>query len=314
MSFGGSDDSPVVASGGGIYAPSEPYVQDIMAESARLYGSDIGRQYFPGSTVVPFAPETQAGMDLSKGLGFAQTGQSPLLDIASGTMGGFASGVMPTAYSQLTPQADYLSGVRESIGSDVMGDIATRFGTMGRTGTSPAAQEAATRAFTQSYAPFALAKLKQKDEQNRLLLKIKSVDNLEAAQGLTGLQSDIDARRSEGIDRIMDVGAMQEDLAARNLQEQIDRFTFGQTMPFQRLNQFAQIVFSSRFRYARYTIWIKLVTINIRLMVEEIGYAFGIMFGIWWTSRCSTRYWCRIIRILGGNMTYIPIHARFTKY
>ena len=38
------------------------------------------RQYFPGSTVVSFAPETQAAMDLSKGLGFAQTGASPLLD------------------------------------------------------------------------------------------------------------------------------------------------------------------------------------------------------------------------------------------
>ena len=57
-------------------------------------------------------------------------------------MGGFASGVMPNAYSQLTPQADYLPK-RESIGSNVMGDIATRFGSMGRTGTSPAAQAAA---------------------------------------------------------------------------------------------------------------------------------------------------------------------------
>ena len=78
-----SSDPQLTSIGGGIYGPAEPYVQDILQESARLYGSDIGRQYFPGSTVVPFAPETQAAMDLSKGLGFAQTGASPLLDIAS---------------------------------------------------------------------------------------------------------------------------------------------------------------------------------------------------------------------------------------
>ena len=181
MSFG-SDDAPVVASGGGIYEPAEPYVEDIMAESARLYGSDIGRQYFPGSTVIPFAPETQAGMDLSKGLGFAQTGQSPLLDIASGTMGGFASGVMPTAYSYLTPQADYLSGVRQSIGSGVMGDIATQFGSMGRTGTSPGAVDAATRAFTQSYAPFALSQAEAERRAEQTAIENQISRQLEAAQ------------------------------------------------------------------------------------------------------------------------------------
>jgi len=236
-------DAPVVASGGGIYEPAEPYVGDIMQEAARLYGSDIGKEMYPGSTVVPFAPETQAAMDLQKSMGFMQTGQSPLLDIAQSSLGGFASGVMPSAYSYLTPQADYLSGVRESIGSGVMGDIATRFGTMGRTGTSPGAVDAATRAFTQEYAPFALsqAEAERRAEQNAIDSMIGR--QLSASQNLAGLQQDIDARQSQGIDRIMGVGTMQEDMAARNLQEQMDRFNFTQTMPYARLNQFADYIY-----------------------------------------------------------------------
>ena len=242
MSFG-SDDAPVTMTGGGIYEPAEPYVGDIMAEAANLYGSDIGTQMFPGSRVVPFAPETQAGMDLQKSMGFAQTGASPLLDIAKSTLGGFASGVMPSAYSQLTPQADYLSGVREAIGSGVMGDIATRFGTMGRTGTSPGAVDAATRAFTQAYSPFALsqAEAERRAEQNAIDSMIGR--QLSASQNLAGLQQDIDARQSQGIDRIMGVGTMQEDMAARNLQEQIDRFNFSQQNPFSRLSQFSDFIY-----------------------------------------------------------------------
>jgi hypothetical protein len=243
MPFGGSDDAPVVASGGGIYEPAEPYVGDIMAEAANLYGTNLGSQYYPGSTVVPFAPETTAGMDLQKSMGYAQTGASPLMDIASSSLGGFASGVMPSAYSYLTPQADYLSGVRESIGSGVMGDIATRFGSMGRTGTSPGAVDAATRAFTQSYAPFALsqAEAERRAEQNAIDSMIGR--QLTASQKLAGLQTDIDSRKAEGIDRIMGVGTMQEDMAARNLQEQMDRFNFAQTSPFQRLSQFADFIY-----------------------------------------------------------------------
>ena len=62
MSFGG-DDPQITSITGGIYEGAEPYVSDILAESARLYGSDVGRSYYPGSTVIPFAPADQAALD-----------------------------------------------------------------------------------------------------------------------------------------------------------------------------------------------------------------------------------------------------------
>ena len=173
MSFGGSD--PVITGiTGGIYEEAEPYVSDILSESARLYASDVGRNYYPGSTVIPFAPETQAGLNLAEAQGLDMTGRSRLYDTAETTLGGFATGIMPDAYmnrglgagmrsaytgrqayGELTPQADYLSGVRQGISSDVMQDIQSQFGGQGRTGTSPMAQQAAARGFTQAYAPIA---------------------------------------------------------------------------------------------------------------------------------------------------------------
>ena len=179
MSFGG-DDPVITGVTGGIYQEAEPYISDILKESARLYASDVGKNYYPGSTVIPFAPETQAGLDMAKAQGLQMTGPSSLYGTAETTLGGFATGIMPDAYmnrglgagmglagglgsaytgrdayGELTPQADYLSNVRQGISSDVMRDIQSQFGGQGRTGTSPMAQQAATRGFTQAYAPIA---------------------------------------------------------------------------------------------------------------------------------------------------------------
>jgi hypothetical protein len=185
MSFGG-DDPVITGITGGIYGEAEPYISDILKESARLYGSDVGKNYYPGSTVIPFAPETQAGLDMAKAQGFQMSGPSSLYGTAESTLGGFATGIMPDAYasrglgqgmgsaytgrsglglgdsytgrdaySELTNQGDYLSGVRQGISADVMQDIQSQFGGQGRTGTSPMAQQAAARGFTQAYAPIA---------------------------------------------------------------------------------------------------------------------------------------------------------------
>ena len=289
MSFGGSD--PVITGiTGGIYKEAEPYVSDILAESARLYASDVGRDYYPGSTVIPFAPETQAGLDLTEAQGLDMTGRSRLYDTAETTLGGFATGIMPDAYmnrglgagmgsaytgrqayGELTPQADYLSGVRQGISSDVMRDIQSQFGGQGRTGTSPMAQQAATRGFAQAYAPIAqsaaeaerarelssresdIARMQQGGESALSRMYGASQADIArqqeareaslgrmftGAQQLPGLQDTMDARRAAGIEGILGVGSAYEDLAGRNLQDRINRFTFEQQSPYTRLANF----------------------------------------------------------------------------
>ena len=244
MSFGGSDPE-VIMEGGGVYEPAEPYINDILAEAAKLYGSGIGSSYYPGSTVVPFAPETTAALDMSKALGYEMTGPSFLYDLAGGALGGFASGSMPDAYSGLTPQGDYLSDVRSGISSDVMGNISSEFGSMGRTGTSPGAQQAAARGFTSAYAPIA-----QSAAEAERARELKSRENainrqFQAAGALPGLQDTMDRRRLAGISGISGVGSAYEDLAARELQDRINRFNFEQMSPYDRLNKYAQFPFAA---------------------------------------------------------------------
>ena len=186
MSFG-SDDPQVSEVVGGVYSEAEPYISDIMTESARLYGSDVGRNYYPGSTVVDFSPQTQAALDLQKAQGMDMMGGSNYYDLAAGTFGGMASGAAGDsymnrglgagmgsayanrglgmgygsadpgrdAYSEIQPQGEYLSRVRSGILSDVMQDVQSSFGGQGRTGTSPGAQQAVSRGFSQAYAPIA---------------------------------------------------------------------------------------------------------------------------------------------------------------
>ena len=176
------------------YAPSEPYLKDIMSEAENIYESDVGREYYPDSTVVPFSGDTQAALDLQRRQSYDMMNQSGLYNTGANTAAAAAMGTMGNAYggpnlgagmgssytgrmgiglgdsytgrtgyaggpayNALQPGADYLSDVRSSIGSDVMNQIGTQFGSMGRTGTSPGAQQAATRGFTQSYAPIAQA-------------------------------------------------------------------------------------------------------------------------------------------------------------
>jgi len=331
MSFGGSD--PVITGiTGGIYEEAEPYVSDILSESARLYASDVGRNYYPGSTVVPFAPETQAGLDLAEAQGLQMTGPSSLYNTAETTLGGFATGIMPDAYmnrglgsgmgsaytgrqayGELTPQADYLSGVRQGISSDVMGNIQSQFGGMGRTGTSPAAQQAAARGFTQAYAPIAqsaaeaerarelssresdIARMQsggesalsrlyggsQADIARQQQAREASLGRMfTGAQQLPGLQDTMDARRAAGIEGIMGVGSAFEDLAGRNLQDRLNRFQFEQQSPYSRLANFISPITSiAALRNPEYQYGMQPSPLTSAYGGAQAGYNIGNMFG-----------------------------------
>ena len=204
------------------YAPAEPFLQDILGEAQNIYRSGAGRQFFPGSTVVPFATQTQSALDLGQASALEQAGPSQLMNLAGSTISDFASGA---------GQNQYLDQIRSGITSDVMGNIATQFGGMGRTGTSPQAQQAAARGITQAYAPIA-AELSQAERSRQLA----------AAGQLPSLQQQMDARRFGGIGQLSGIGGAYEDLARRQLQDQIARFQFGQQAPMSALQQYAGLV------------------------------------------------------------------------
>ena len=291
------------------YAPAEPYLQDILGEAQNIYRSGLGREFFPTSTVVPFADQTQEALNLQQAQALEQAQNSPLQAQAAQTFGQFAQSPMSSytgrmgtgfgssmpgmttqglgsSYAGLTPQADYLSGIREGITSDVLGSVQSQFGGMGRTGTSPMAQQATARGVAQAYAPIAAQLGSQ--ERGRQLSSLESQmgrqygggqadlqrqqsalesqlgrlyggsqadiarqqagmetglgRQLQAAGQLPGIQQGIDMRRRGAIADLGGVGSAYENLAQRQLQDQIARFQFGQTAPMQQLQQYAGLI------------------------------------------------------------------------
>jgi hypothetical protein len=65
---------------------------------------------------------------------------------------------------------------------------------------------------------------------------------LQAAGQLPGIQQGIDMRRRGAIADLGGVGSAYENLAQRQLQDQIARFQFGQTAPMQQLQQYAGLI------------------------------------------------------------------------
>jgi len=257
------------------YAPAEPYLQDILGEAQNIYRSGLGREFFPSSTVVPFADQTQQALNLQQAQALEQAQDSPLQAQAAQTFGQFAQSPMSSytgrmgtglgsSYGGLTPQADYLSGIREGITSDVLGSVQSQFGGMGRTGTSPMAQQATARGVTQAYAPIAAQLGSQ--ERGRQLSALESQmgrqfsgsqadigrqqagmesgfgRQLQAAGQLPGIQQGMDMRRRGAIADLGGVGSAYENLAQRQLQDQIQRFQFGQQAPMQQLQQYAGLI------------------------------------------------------------------------
>ena len=219
MSSGGNETTTQTTQ---PYAPAEPFLKDILGEAQNIYRSGVGRQFFPSSTVVPFAEQTQEALRLQQAAALEQMQPSTLQGQAATTLGNLASG---TASNQ------FLDQVRQGITSDVLSNVQTQFGGMGRTGTSPAAQQAVARGVTQAYAPIATGL--QQQERDR---------QLRAAQTLSPLQEQMDLRRTSAIASLGGVGSAFEDLARRQLQDQIARFQFGQQAPIQALQNYAGLV------------------------------------------------------------------------
>ena len=239
MSSGGGNQTTVQRTE--PYAPAEPYLQDILGEASNIYRSGVGRSFFPGSTVVPFANQTQEALNLQQAAALEQAQNSPLQAQAAQTFGQFAMSPQ-SSYAGLTPQADYLSGIRSNITSDVLGDVQSQFGGMGRTGTSPMAQQAVARGVTQGYAPIAAQLASQERGREQSGMESGFGRQLQAAGQLPGIQQGMDMRRQQAIGQLGSVGSAYENLAQRQLQDQIQRFQFGQQSPMNTLQQYAGLI------------------------------------------------------------------------
>lgn len=189
----------------------QPYLTRLFREGQENV-LDRPLEFFPGSTAVPFSPETEFSLG-------AQTGRSV-----------FGNPLNPAAQQQVgnTIAGDYFGqgagfdAAKDAVTSSVMPAVDSQFGRGGRFG-GPLQAEALGRGVSRGLAPYLDA------ERNRMM---------EAS----AMAPDLAREDYFDIGQLGQVGAQREDLYGRTLQDQVDRWNFGQQEPFNRISNFSSLI------------------------------------------------------------------------
>tara|TARA_Y100000114_G_C11725588_1_gene310801 strand:+ start:404 stop:1297 length:894 start_codon:yes stop_codon:yes gene_type:complete len=235
---GGGGDTITQTNEVSPYAPSTQYLDNILGEASNLYQSGTGSQYYPGSTVVPFATQTQQALGGLENLGVAQMSGSPMIQQAGNVLSGYAAGQAPSVFAG----GQSLNDFRNVLANQAVQGVQQEFAGMGRTGGSPMAQAAATEAFGRAFVPTALQFREAELGREQAANALAQAQQLQAASALPGIQSAGDARALAGAEALMGAGGAYEDLEGRRLQEDLQRFQYEQMSPYNRLAQYAGIV------------------------------------------------------------------------
>ena len=183
------------------WAGSKPYLTRGYEAASRGI-LDMPKQFFPGSTVVPFSPETEASMGATNQRALSG---SPVLGAAQGYTSDVLSG---KAFAPGSP-------LGYSIASAVRPGVDSSFARAGR-GGSPLHTEALSRGMASAMAPY------MESAANR-------------APGLA-------REDYYDIDRLGQVGAAREGKAGEELGDQIARWDFAQNEPGNRAQQYNSVI------------------------------------------------------------------------
>ena len=209
----------------------KPYLTTGLDTAQDLF--ETPRTMYEGSTVVPFAPQTEAALTAIQER--AEAG-SPLVtgaqDLTSATMAG--DYLSPDSNPYLVSAMDAATRpMREAFTEDVMPSIGSAFSSAGRYGSGMQArtQNRAAEDYLQSLGDIGskMAYTNYAAERDR------QIDAGMAAPGMAQLDY-LDPSK------LIDVGAAREGMAGAQLQEDIDRFNFMQDEPRQRLGEYMPLV------------------------------------------------------------------------
>lgn len=198
----------------------QPYYQDLLRRAeAQSYDP---REQFPYSTVVPFAPETEAALS---GITERALAGSPLVNAAQAQQQATIGGAYLDPYTNPAYQ-----GVIDAVTADILPQSYRSFAGGGQFYGSPVESEAVARGLSRGLAPFAFGSY----GQERALQ--------EAAAGRApGL-----AQADYGdLQALLGVGAAREGMAGQQLGEAISRFQYPQEEPRIRLGEYANLLFGA---------------------------------------------------------------------
>lgn len=193
------------------WAGVQPYLSELFREG-QANVLDRPLEFYPDSTAVPFSPETEISLA-------AQTGRAVL-----------GNPLNPASQQHIgdTLSGNYFAGgagfdaAKDAVTSSVIPDVDSQFGAGGRFGGA-LQSEAIGRGVSRGLAPYLDA------ERNRMM---------QASEMAPGL-----AREDYfDISQLGQVGLQREDLYGRTLQDQVDRWNFGQQEPFERISNFSSVL------------------------------------------------------------------------
>jgi hypothetical protein len=213
----------------GIDPSIQPYVTDILSKGQELYNSN-NPQYYAGQTYVSPSAQTTQALNTAQGIA---TGGNPLLntalqqqtDVAGGAylqnnpyfnqaMQGAAQGAT-TNYMDAIKAAQSGASASGRYGSGVSADIQNRAATT-------LGQTLANKYGDLAYANYA----NERGMQNA------------AAQNAPALSQ----ARYQDTNQLMNIGKINEDYQNQALQADISRFNFGQNLPYQKLQNYANLI------------------------------------------------------------------------
>lgn len=205
MAKGGGGGSSTTTQKTEPWEGQQPFLKRGFAAAEREFQS--GRpEFFPGSTVVPFSSETEAGLGM-------QTGQAldpdSTINLADREVGNTLRG------ENLSLDSPLYNNLLQGVTRAVRPGIDSSFAGSGRFG-SPLHAEAMSRGITQGFLPF-----------------------LESERGRQFAATERAGQTSQYAPTLLrDVGTMREGLARDELQEDIDRFNFEQNKEQAKIQQF----------------------------------------------------------------------------
>ena len=190
----------------------EPYLKYGFNEAKDIYRSGLP-QYYPGSTVVPFSPQTEAALQGTENRALMG---NPLNFGAQN----YANSVLQGDY--LNQGNPYIGQLTQSISDQITPQVQSAWAGANRSGGA-GQTEALSRGMTNALAPYMFGNYQQERGMQQQAMG--------AAPGLA-------ATDYQDLGMLGQVGAQREDLQRQILGDQMNRWDFSQNMPAQKLAQY----------------------------------------------------------------------------
>lgn len=198
------------------WAGAQPYLKDLMAKAQTVYGSGAGTSYYPFSTVVPFAPQTELALQATEQRALAG---SPLVDAGQN----YLSDLLSSQYLNNNP---YLDATFDRMKGKVVDTVNSTFSQAGRYGSGShqdvmmeGLSDLANQVYGENYA-----KERGYMQQALPFAPQYAREDYADAQALAG------------------VGEARQNMASAELQDIMNRWDFGQNAPWDQLNRYNAIV------------------------------------------------------------------------